>query len=203
MKAVATGLSLFFLAALLFLLFHIWRMGRRERLSPSAIPGQTLAPQLREAALRPLQQLNAYYAKRNPELADACIDETMLPQEMLILGTGPLEIFHGRQGARWLLQGDWKHWGQLVLNVENTALSQEGSALYFVVQGQIRLDLGGFRIPIRITGTLVEQDGLWYISKLQFANAIDSNYLIAAWIPALGLAASLLVWILSWLFSLL
>lgn len=203
MKAVATGLSLFFLAALLFLLFHIWRMGRRERLSPSAIPGQTLAPQLREAALRPLRQLNAYYAKRDPELAETCIDETMLPEEMLILGTGPLEIFHGRQGAKWLLQGDWKHWGQLALNVEDTALSQTGSALYFAAQGQIRLDLGRFRIPIRITGTLVEQEGLWYISKLQFVNAIDSNYLIAAWIPALGLAASLLVWILTWLFSLL
>jgi len=199
MRYVASGLCLFFLLALLALLFYIWRMGRRERLTPSNIPGETLPPELREAALRPLRQLNAYYAKRDPGLADACMDETMLPEEMLILGTGPLEIFQGRQGAKWLLQGDWKHWGQLVLNVKNTALCRAGNALYFALQGQIKLDLGRFRIPIRITGTLVEQNGLWYISKLQFVNALDSNYLIVAWIPALALAASMLLLLLSWL----
>lgn len=199
MRFVAGGLCLFFLLALLGLLWHIWRMTRRERLTPSRIPGETLPPELREAALRPLRQLNAYYEKRDPGLADACMDETMLPEEILILGTGPLEIFHGRQGAGWLLQGDWKHWGQLALKVENTALSQAGNALYFVTAGQIRLDLGHFRIPIRITGALVERNGQWYISKLQFVNAVDSNYLIAAWIPALALAASMVLLGLSWL----
>ena len=200
MKYITGGLFLFFLLVLLYLLFHIWLESRRERTAPHEINGAELPDELREAALRPLKLLNAYYEKRDPEQADACIDETILPDNMLILGTNPDEIFYGRQGAKWLLQGDWKHWGQLALDAEQTALCRAGSALYFILRGKIKLDYVHFRIPIRITGTLEERDGMWYISKLQFVNNINSNYIIVAWIPAMAAAVSLLLFGLSWLF---
>ena len=130
---------------------------------------------------------------------DACIDETMLPDNMRILGTNPDEIFYGRQGATWLLQGDWKHWGQLALDVDQTSLLRAGSALYFVLRGKIKLDYVHFRIPIRITGILEEKDDLWYISKLQFVNNLNSNYLVVAWIPALSALISLLLFGLSYM----
>ena len=199
MRYITGGLFIFFLLILLYLLFRIWLEGRRERISPHEITGEALPEELREAALRPLKRLNAYYEKRDPEQADACIDETMLPDNMLILGTNPDEVFYGRQGARWLLQGDWKHWGQLALDAEQTALGRTGSALYFVLRGKIRLDYVRFRIPIRITGILEERDNLWYIGKLQFVNNVNSNYVIVAWIPALATVISLLLFGLSWL----
>ena len=196
-RYVTGGLFLFFFLILLYLLFHIWLEGRRERISPHGIDGEPLPEELREAVLRPLNALNGYYEKRDPELADACIDETILPNHMLILGTNPDEIFSGRQGAKWLLQGDWRHWGQLALDVEDTALFRAGSAMYYVLHGKIKLDYVHFRIPIRITGTLEEKDGLWYISKMQFVNHLNSNYLVVAWIPALAAAVSLLLFGLS------
>ena len=196
---ITGGLFIFFFLILLYLLFHIWLEGRRERITPHEINGETLPEELREAVLRPLNLLNTYYEKRDPGQADACIDETILPDSMLILGTNPDEIFYGRQGAKWLLQGDWKHWGQLALDAEKTALSRAGSAMYYVIQGKIRLDYVHFRIPIRITGTLEEKDGLWYISRMQFVNNLNSNYLVVAWIPALAAAVSLLLFGLSWL----
>ena len=198
MRYITGGLSLFFVLVLLAALFYIWLEGRRERLKPHEISGEALPEELREAALRPLKQLNMYYEKRDPEQADACIDETLLPDNMRILGTNPDEIFYGREGARWLLQGDWKHWGQLALDVEQTALCRAGSALYFVVHGKIKLDYIRFRIPIRITGILEERDNLWYISKLQFVNNLNSNYLVVSWIPALAALISLLLFGLSW-----
>ena len=198
-RYVTGGLFLFFLLVLLYLLFHIWLEGRREQLAPHEITGESLPEELRKAVLRPLERLNAYYAKRDPGQADACIDETMLPENMLILGTNPDEIFYGRQGAKWLLQGDWKHWGQLVLDVGQTTLSRAGSAMHFVLRGKIRLDYVRFRIPIRITGILEEHEGLWYIGKLQFVNNLNSNYIVVAWIPALASAISLLLFGLSWL----
>ena len=155
-----------------------------------------------ENALRPLRQLNAYYAKRDPELADACIDEAILPDDMLILGTNPGEIFHGRQWTKHLLQSDWKYWGHLALNVERSALSRVGTAMYFVLPAQVRLDYWRFRIPVRITGILEERDGLWYISKLQFINNLNSACVLALWIGTFALAASLLLLGLSWLPSL-
>ena len=199
MRYITGGLFLFFVLVLLAALFYIWLEGRRERLKPHEITGEELQEELREAALRPLKRLNMYYEKRDPEQADACIDETLLPDNMRILGTNPDEIFYGREGAKWLLQGDWKHWGQLALDVEQTALCRAGSAMFFVVHGKIRLDYVHFRIPIRITGILEEQDSLWYISKMQFVNNLNSNYLVVSWIPALAALISLLLFGLSWL----
>ena len=197
MQYVTGGLFLFFLLLLLLILFFIWLTGKREQRTPHEIAGEELPEDLREAALRPLKLLNGYYAKRAPEQADACIDETMLPDNMRILGTNPDEIFYGRQGAKWLLQGDWKHWGQLALDADQTALLRAGNALYFVLRGKIKLDYVHFRIPIRITGILEEKDGLWYISKLQFVNNLNSNYMVVAWIPAMAAFICLLLYGLS------
>ena len=195
-KYLALGLVILFSLILLGFLFLIWWEGRRERIAPRDIPGEALPVELRENALRPLRQLNAYYQKRDPELADACIDETILPEEMLILGTNPGEIFHGRKWTKHLLQCDWKYWGQLTLDVERTALSQAGTALYFVLPAQVKLDIWRFRLPVRITGILEERKGLWYISKLQFINNLNTAYVIGSWIAALAMMACLLVFCL-------
>lgn len=196
-KYLALGLVILFSLILLGFLFLIWWEGRRERIAPRDIPGEALPAELRESALRPLRQLNAYYQKRDPELADACIDETILPEEMLILGTNPGEIFHGRKWTKHLLQCDWKYWGQLTLDVERTALSRAGTALYFVLPAQVKLDIWRFRLPVRITGILEERKGLWYISKLQFINNLNTAYVIGSWIAALALMAGLLVFFLA------
>ena len=103
MQYITGGLFIFFLLLLFYLLFHIWLEGRREQTKPHEIAGEEFPEALREAALRPLKLLNGYYAKRDPGQVDACIDETMLPDNMRILGTNPDEIFYGRQGATWLL----------------------------------------------------------------------------------------------------
>ena len=193
------GLCIFFLLVLIYSAIRIWLDGRTERNAPRVIPGEELAAELRENALRPLRQLNAYYAKRDPELADVCINETILPDDMLILGTNPGEVFHGRKWTKHLLQCDWKYWGQLTLDVDRSAFYRVGNVLYFILPAQVRLDYWRFRIPVRITGILEEQDGLWYISKLQFINNLNSAYVLAAWIGTFALTASLLLFGLSWL----
>jgi len=201
MKYVVCGISVIFLLIMLYLLFRIWLEGHRERIKPRMIPGETLPEELRENVLRPLRQLNAYYAERDPELADDCIEETILPDDMLILGTCPGEIFHGRKWTRHLLQCDWKYWGRLTLDVERCALSRAGTALYFILPAQVRLDHFVFCIPIRITGILEEREGLWYISKLQFINNLNTAYVIGAWIAALVMTASLLLLSLLWVMA--
>ena len=194
---ITGGLVVFFILVLIYFLFRLWLESRREWTTPREIKGDTLSIELREDALRPLRQLSTYYEKRAPEQADACIDETMLAEELLILGTNPSEIFYGREGAKCLLEGDWKYWGQLALDVDRTALSQAGNTLYFVMRGHIKLDIWRFRVPVKITGVLEKRDNLWYISKLQFINDLNTNYVILSWVPALALMASLLLFALS------
>ena len=196
MRYAAGGLALLFLLALLYLLLRIYLESRREREKPAEIPGDELPPALREVALQPLRRLAEYYLKRDPEQADACMEETMLPDDMLILGTNPLEIFRGREGARNLLQGDWRSWGLASLDADGTALGRAGDTLHFVMRGQIRLDFFHIRVPIKITGLLIEKDGAWRIGKLQFVNDLNTNYVIIAWIPAIVLTANLVLFLL-------
>jgi hypothetical protein len=196
---ITGGLVVIFILVLIYFLFRLWLEGQRERSTSREIKGEMFPVELRVAALRPLKLLNEYYEKRDPENADACIDETMLADKLLILGTNPSEIFYGREGAKCLLQGDWKYWGKLVLDVERTALSQASNDLYFVMRGQIRLDIWHFRIPIKITGVLEKRNKRWYISKMQFINDLNTNYVILSWVPALALVASLLLFVFSWL----
>ena len=196
---ITGGLVVIFILVLIYFLFRLWLEGQRERSTSREIKGEMFPVELRVAALRPLKLLNEYYEKRDPENADACIDETMLADKLLILGTNPSEIFYGREGAKCLLQGDWKYWGKLVLDVERTALSQASNDFYFVMRGQIRLDIWHFRIPIKITGVLEKRNKRWYISKMQFINDLNTNYVILSWVPALALVASLLLFVFSWL----
>ena len=199
MMYITGGLVVIFILVLIYFLFRLWLEGQRERSTSREIKGEMFPVELRVTALRPLKLLNEYYEKRDPENADACIDETMLANKLLILGTNPSEIFYGREGAKCLLQGDWKYWGKLVLDVERTSLSQASNDLYFVMRGQIRLDIWHFRIPIKITGVLEKRNKLWYISKMQFINDLNTNYVILSWVPALALVASLLLFVFSWL----
>lgn len=196
---ITGGLVVIFILVLIYFLFRLWLEGQRERSTSREIKGEMFPVELRVAALRPLKLLNEYYEKRDPENADACIDETMLADKLLILGTNPSEIFYGREGAKCLLQGDWKYWGKLVLDVERTALSQASNDFYFVMRGQVRLDIWHFRIPIKITGVLEKRNKRWYISKMQFINDLNTNYVILSWVPALALVASLLLFVFSWL----
>ena len=196
---ITGGLSLFFCCVLFYLVLRSFLESCRERKVSGRIKGEMLSDDLREAALRPLRQLDMYYEKRNPELADACIDETMLSDELLILGTNPNEVFQGRDGARHLLQCDWKYWGLVSLLVEQTAFGQVGNVLYFVTRGQVKLNIWHFIIPLKLTGILEEKDGLWRISKIQFANELEGSYMIISWGVLLVLIVCLLLFGLSWI----
>jgi len=200
MLRIIIGLiSLFFLLVLLYLILRSYLDSCRERKTPGKIAGDTLSNDLRETALRPLRKLATYYLKRDPVLADVCVDETMLADEILILGTNPREIFQGRDMARHLLQCDWKYWGQVSLEVEQTSFGQIGNILYFVTKGQVKLNIYQFRIPIKLTGVLEEKDELWYISKIQFVNELEGSYLIISWAVSLLMVVSLLLFGITWI----
>ncbi|MBR1931934.1 MAG: hypothetical protein IJ833_10780 [Lachnospiraceae bacterium] len=202
MRFVARGLSVFFFFVLLFLIFRIWLESKRERTSPSEIIGEELPAELKSAAMRPLKELAIYYEKRDIEQVDRCIYDTMLPDEILILGTNPREIFIGRERAKNLLWGDWKYWGQTDIDADKAVFNRVEGTIYFVMRGQVKLDIWRFIIPIKITGVLRERDDKWYISKLQFINDFNTNYVIFSWGVSLALITSILLLGISWLLSL-
>lgn len=201
MRIFTKCLCFIFLSVLIYLIFSIWAEADIEVDCPRAIPGEELSVDLRNGALRPLKVLDGYYQMRDPKLVEACIDETIVSDEILILGTNPGEIFQGRDGARNLLLGDWNYWGHFYLDWERASLSSVGDAIYFAVNSKVNLDIYHFMIPVRVTGVLVERDGQWYISKMQFINNLNTNYLVFSMVAVVLLILSILLYGGVYLFS--
>ena len=187
------GFFIFLLFVLLILMYKIWQESKQERLSPVKILGEELPTEIAEAAMQPLKELAQYYEKRDVEQIGKCIDDTMLPDELLILGTNPKEIFCGRERARDLLWGDWKYWGQVDIKADEAVFNQVGDVIHCVVRGNVKLDIWHFTIPIKITGVLRKRDDKWLISKLQFINDFNTNYIIFAWGTSIALVISMLI----------
>lgn len=194
LKFIFGGLFFFLLFILLILIYKIWEEGKNERISPVKITGEELPTEIAEEAMQPLKKLAQYYEKRDVELIDKCIDDTMLPDELLILGTNPKEIFCGREKARDLLWGDWKYWGKVDIKSDEAVFNRIGDAIHCVVRGNVKLDIWHFTIPIKITGVLRKIDDKWLISKLQFINDFNTNYIIFAWGTSIALIVSMLLW---------
>ena len=194
LKFIFGGLFFFLLFILLILIYRIWKESKNERISPVKISGEELPTEIAEEAMQPLKKLAQYYEKRDVELIDKCIDDTMLPDELLILGTNPKEIFCGREKARDLLWGDWKYWGKVDIKSDEAVFNRIGDAIHCVVRGNVKLDIWHFTIPIKITGVLRKIDDKWLISKLQFINDFNTNYIIFAWGTSIALIVSMLLW---------
>lgn len=194
LKFIFGGLFFFLLFILLILIYRIWKESKNERISPVKITGEELPTEIAEEAMQPLKKLAQYYEKRDVELIDKCIDDTMLPDELLILGTNPKEIFCGREKARDLLWGDWKYWGKVDIKADEAVFNRIGDAIHCVVRGNVKLDIWHFTIPIKITGVLRKIDDKWLISKLQFINDFNTNYIIFAWGTSIALIVSMLLW---------
>ena len=193
MRYVFGALALIFLCGDLFLLLKSYLESRRERKTPMEISGADLTLLRRQEILQPLIRLTEYYRKGDTDLVDACVEETIQTEDILILGTNPREVFRGRDGAAGLLYGDWKYWGQGRWNPEDTALYPAGAGFYFVMRGSVKLNLWHFTIPVRVTGLLDQSSGDWRISKLQFVNDVNSNYVIVSWGISLALLLSLIL----------
>ncbi len=197
MTIIAGILAALFLLLLLFLQGKLWLEGRKERTSPTEITGDDLSGEKRTTLLRPLEYLRDCYAARDLSRVDDCIAETMQTDGLLILGTNPWEVFTGREGAARLLYGDWKYWGRLMLDTAHTALYERKDAAYFVLRGSIKLHFCRFCVPIKMTGMLEKQDGVWRIAKLQFVNDLNTNHVIISWAVELALVISLLLFCLA------
>lgn len=201
LKIIFVGLFIFLLFVLLFLIYKIWLESKHERISPQIITGEELSTEIKAAVMQPIKLLAQYYEKRDVELIDKCINDTMLSDELLILGTNPKEIFCGSQRAKDLLWGDWKYWGQVDINADEAVFNHVGDVIHCVVRGNVKLDIWHFIIPIKITGILRKKDDKWFISKLQFINDFNTNYIIFSWVVSIALIICMLILGITFLFN--
>lgn len=86
-----------------------------------------------------LKQLQAGYAERDLEKADAFVDELFVDgQDTYILGTGADELCLGNEEVRSLVKGDWEWWGDVTIDWENAQISTEGQVAWFATAGSVK-----------------------------------------------------------------
>ena len=117
-----------------------------------------------------LQQLNHFqegYTRRDVSQAEAFSAQLFSP-DILILGTLPDEIFIGLEQAAELVESDWRAWGDCRFLMENAHISAANRAAWFSTIGTVLLDGVNITLPLRLSGVLAEEGGVWKFQQLQF-----------------------------------
>lgn len=85
-----------------------------------------------------LQRLQHGYTTRDAANVQSYVDELFVPDDdLLIVGTGPVEWDFGPENARELLEGDWRYWGDVVFDVPNAHIVVNGDTAIAGVKGTI------------------------------------------------------------------
>lgn len=134
-----------------------------------------------------ISKLQQGYERRDVSKIDDCIKSTIDSSSIFILGTSPNEIFKGKQGACNLLWGDWTYWGDVRFDLSRLFVDTlSNNMAYVVFPGTIRIGFCGLTFPLQVSGVMIDRNGQWLFSKMQFQYAWNTNYIIYAKIAALG-----------------
>lgn len=192
MNIIRNLIRTIFILIILFLVSGIFRKADSEIYGPSAHSRFSTgdAPDsIRKEVLNQLQKLQDGYSRRDISIADAFIDELYSKETILILGTMPGEIYIGSDRARQLITGDWDSWGDCVFNIDSANISSNGNTVWFSTTGIVRFDLTPLlELPLRLTGIMVKEKGIWKFRQQQFQFDIDFSLnllaiiLISAWL---------------------
>lgn len=187
------AISILFVIVLIVLNLKVYIQGKSESKIPFGYIIDSVNEDDKKEILEPLYRLKEGYSQRDIQRIDQYIDETMETEDILILGTNPREVFKSRKDAVNLLYGDWKYWGNVSLDVDNTVLHRIGDAAFFALKGDTKLDIWRIRIPLKMTGVLVKKESGWFINKMQFVVDFNTNYIIFGLLAAFAAAFSLAV----------
>lgn len=162
----------------------------------------TIGNREKTEVLQTLRILESGYTRRDLTAVDSCVANTFSNKDVLILGTNPTEILTGKEGAKNLLLGDWTYWGKVKFHLDRTRFDQlDSTVVYVATTGEVKIDMWRLKLPLRITGVLVNENSRWLISKLQFQYDTNTNLIIFSWLATIGFTLSLILTLLVWLWT--
>ncbi len=133
----------------------------------------------RSEILETLELFQNGYAARDQALLDDFMGRLFSADNTTILGTMPREICVGFDQAADLVRTDWQSWGDCLFDLENVQISSSGEVAWIATVGFVRFDLSRFLVlPLRLSGILVREDGIWRFQHLQFQFDLDLSYLL-------------------------
>lgn len=185
-------LRLVFLFVVLFLVARTFQRADEEGIltpAKAAFTKGNAPDSVRNEIIGQLIKFRQGYADRDTSQVDAFMESLYSRENILILGTGPREVFRSYDGAAYLVRADWESWGDCRFMVDSASISSAGDVAWFATRGYVEFDLSKLLVlPLRLTGVMVKEDRVWKFTQQQFQFDIDFSFsllvilLITAWI---------------------
>jgi hypothetical protein len=145
------------------------------------------SPVVRQAVLDRLARFQSGYTQRDPQQAKPFVEDLFSGEKPMVLGTMPGEIFIGQAAVTDLARSDWEAWGDCRFRLAETQVSAAAEVAWFATVGSVRFDLSRFLVlPLRLTGVMVAEAGVWKIRQLQFQFDLDLSALLLTDVLLLG-----------------
>ena len=149
----------------------------------------TAPDSIRKEIIGQLHKFQKGYYDRDASQVGAFMESLYSKENLLILGTGPREVFRSYDGAASLVRADWESWGDCRFMVDGAGISSAGDVAWFATKGYVEFDLSKLLVlPLRLTGVMVMEDQVWKFQQQQFQFDIDFSFsllaiaLLSAWI---------------------
>lgn len=146
-------------------------------------------PEIRTAVLNQLQKFQEGYTRRDVKQLDRYMDGVFSSERPVVLGTMPRELYVGYPEVARLIREDWESWGDCRFRLDQTQISAFGNVAWFATVGSVKFDLSRYLVlPLRLTGVMVNENGMWKIRQAQFqfdldlSNLLLAQALMAAWV---------------------
>jgi len=154
---------------------------------------------VRREVLDVLRAFQEGYRRRDVRRLDPFMERLFSRDDILLLGTMPLEARASYAAAVGLVRDDWTAWGDCRFAVDQARISSHGDVAWFATVGDVTFDLSKrLVLPLRLSGVLAKDRGAWGFRQLQFQLDLDTswllllNLLLALWLAVslAGLAAA-------------
>ena len=190
-------LRIVLLLVILFLVTRIFKRADEQKIlstATSVYSAGNAPDSTRNEIIDQLKKFRDGYSKRDTSQVDAFMQSLYSRENVLILGTNPNEIFSGYERATSLVRSDWESWGDCKFNVDSANISSAGDIAWFSTRGYVEFDMSKLLvIPLRLTGIMVKEDGVWKFQQQQFQFDIDFSFsLLAILILAVWILVSLI-----------
>jgi len=131
----------------------------------------------RAEIVRLLQRFQEGYEKRDTTNVDSFMQELFSPDNVLILGTMPQEVYVGYDEASTLVFDDWASWGDCKFLMDKARISVHGDVAWFATIGYVEFDLTSLLVlPLRLTGVLVREGDTWKLRQVQYQFDLDLSF---------------------------
>jgi hypothetical protein len=173
-------ISILMFNILLFALLWVLYIPHQDAWNKAAAWGSA-PPEVRTDVLKQLASFQDGYTKRDVKQLDAFMDRVFSRQRPVVLGTMPGEIYVDYSGAAEIIRTDWESWGDCRFRLDETQVSAVGDVAWFATVGSVKFDLSRYLVlPLRLTGVMVKEEGVWKMRQAQFQFDLDLSTLLLA-----------------------